>query len=71
MAAPAVVATFGCFSYARPSNDRIRLHFENADTDRRSSLAMERRDERLADLAALFESGGEFFRVVIDDAQYR
>jgi hypothetical protein len=53
-AAPAVVATFGCFSYARPRDDRIRLHFQNADTDGRSSLAIERRDQRLADLVALF-----------------
>lgn len=29
--------------------------FQNADTDGRSSLAIERRDERLADLVALFE----------------
>ena len=54
MAAPAIVATFGCFSYARLSGDRIRLHFENADTDGPSSLAVERRGQRLADLTALF-----------------
>ena len=54
MAAPAVVATFGCFSYAQSSRDRLRLHFHNAETDGRSPLAMERRDRRLADLAALF-----------------
>jgi hypothetical protein len=53
--APATVATFGCFSYARPRDDRIRLHFQNADTDGRSSLAIERRDQRLAELTALFE----------------
>ena len=55
MAAPAIVATFGCFSYARLSGDRIRLHFENADTDGPSSLGIERLGLRLADLAALFE----------------
>jgi hypothetical protein len=55
MAAPAIVATFGCFSYSRLSDDRIRLHFENADTDGPSSLAVERRGQRLADLTALFE----------------
>ncbi len=38
MAAPAIVATFGCFSYSRLSGDRIRLHFENADADGHSSL---------------------------------
>ena len=55
MAAPGIVATFGCFSYSRLSGDRIRLHFENADTDGPSSLGIERLDQRLADLAALFE----------------
>ena len=54
MAAPAIVATFGCFSYSRLSGDRIRLHFENADTDGHSSLGMDRRGQRLADLTALF-----------------
>ena len=55
MVPPDVVATFGCFSYARLSNDRIRLHFHNAETDGRSPLGTERRGQRLADLAALFE----------------
>ena len=54
MAAPAIVATFGCFSYSRLSGDRIRLHFENADTDGHSSLGIDRRGQRLADLTALF-----------------
>ena len=54
MAAPAIVATFGCFSYSRLSGDRIRLHFENAGTDEHSSLGIDRRGQRLADLAALF-----------------
>jgi hypothetical protein len=54
MAAPAIVATFGCFSYARLSGDRIRLHFENADTDGHSSLRIDRLGQRLADLTALF-----------------
>jgi hypothetical protein len=49
------VATFGCFSYARSSGDRIRLHFQNAETDGHSPLGIERLDRRLADLAALFE----------------
>ena len=51
--APPVVATFGCFSYG-VANDRIRLHFLNAETDERSPLARERRDRRLDELAALF-----------------
>lgn len=55
MAAPGVVATFGCFAYARLSDDRIRLHFENAERDESSPLAVERRGQRLADLTALFE----------------
>jgi hypothetical protein len=33
MAAPSVVANFGCFAYARSSGERIRLHFQNAETD--------------------------------------
>jgi hypothetical protein len=54
MAAPAIVATFGCFSYSRLSGDRIRLHFENADTDGHSSLGINRLGQRLADLTGLF-----------------
>jgi hypothetical protein len=54
MAGPPVVATFGCFSYARSSADRIRLHFENAEPDGHSPLGIDRRGARLADLAALF-----------------
>jgi hypothetical protein len=54
MAAPAIVATFGCFSYGRSSPDAIRLHFENADADGHSSLGIDRLDRRLEDLAALF-----------------
>jgi len=53
--APPVVATFGCFAYARLRGDRIRLHFRNAETDGHSPLGIERRGQRLAELAALFE----------------
>jgi hypothetical protein len=53
--APDVVATFGCFSYARLGPDRLRLHFENAEQGPVSPLGAERRDQRLADLTALFE----------------
>jgi len=55
VAAPNVVATSGCFSYARLGDDRIRLHFQNAEPDGRSPLGIERLGRRLADLAALFE----------------
>jgi hypothetical protein len=51
---PGFVAMFGCFSYARLSNDRIRLHFHDADRDGRSPLGSDRRDRRVAELAALF-----------------
>ncbi len=53
-APPGIVATFGCFSYALLSEGRIRLHFGNAEPDGHSPLGIERRDRRLADLAALF-----------------
>ena len=52
-AGPDVTATFGCFAYAPLGSDRVRLHFENNETDG-SPLAVERRGERLADLAELF-----------------
>ena len=55
---PGVVATFGCFSYARSTEDRIRLHFGNAERDGPSPLALERRRARLGDLARLFEHVG-------------
>jgi hypothetical protein len=51
---PALVATFGCFAYSRLSDTRLRIHFRNAETDGQSPLAIERRDQRLADLTALF-----------------
>lgn len=68
MAAPPVEATCGCFSYSRLSGDRIRLHFQNAETDGHSPLGIERLGQRLADLAALFEhvrrTGSEPLRVI-------
>jgi hypothetical protein len=51
---PGLVATFGCFAYARLSDDRIRLHFDNAETDGRSPLSRECQRRRIADLKALF-----------------
>jgi len=55
LTAPGVVATFGCFSYSPSSGGRIRLHFLNAERDGHSPLAIDRLEQRLADLAALFE----------------
>ena len=53
--APTVVATFGCFAYAWLGEDRIRLHFLNAEPDARSPLGVERQGQRRAELVALFE----------------
>jgi len=52
--APPVVATFGCFSYARSGSGPVRLHFRNAETDGVSPLAADRAGQRRAELAALF-----------------
>ncbi len=54
VAGPPVTAKFGCFAYSRLREDRLRLHFENTETDGASSLGSARRSERVADLAALF-----------------
>lgn len=51
---PCLVGTFGCFSYSRLSNGHIRLHFQNAEPDGTSPLALDRRGHRLADLTQLF-----------------
>jgi hypothetical protein len=53
-AGPAPAITTGCFWYSRLDDDRIRLHFQNAETEGRSPLGLERLDRRMADLAALF-----------------
>lgn len=55
MAAEAVEATVGCFSYARLAGGRIRLHFDNAETDGHSPLAKGRVGRRMAELSALSE----------------
>ena len=55
-APPGIVATRGCFSYARLGDDRIRLHFLNVEPDGRSPLGQDRVEQRRADLAALFEA---------------
>jgi hypothetical protein len=54
--APATVMTCGCFSYARLSENRIRLHFQNAETDGRSPLAVENVDRRTAELMTIFKN---------------
>ena len=55
MAGPPVVAAFGCFSYALWRGDRIRLHFQNTDTEGHSSLGVACVGQRRADLTALFQ----------------
>jgi hypothetical protein len=52
---PPVVAAFGCFSYGRLDDGRIRLHFTNAEANGDSPLARERVGRRLAELTTLFE----------------
>lgn len=51
---PSVVASVGCFSYARLSSDHIRLHFRNAEIGGHSPLALARRGHRREELRALF-----------------
>jgi hypothetical protein len=53
-AGPPVVATFGCFSYALMQENRIRLHFQNANTEGHSALGVACLGQRRADLTALF-----------------
>ena len=52
---PFVVATFGCFSYAREQPERIRIHFENVEADDRPPLGVDCIAARRAELRALFE----------------
>jgi hypothetical protein len=53
-AAPGIVATFGCFSYASDGEDRIRLHFENRDAGPGSPLGAARIEARHEELRELF-----------------
>lgn len=46
--------SFGCFSYALWSNNRVRLHFRNV-TNERGSLGKKQMPKRLAELKAMFE----------------
>jgi len=50
---PALVASFGCFSYGRLDDERLRLHFHDAEQSGCSPLATECRARRVAELAAL------------------
>lgn len=54
-AKPQTAATFGCFSYSRFEDDRVRLHFENLDTQKSSSLGDFFVNQRCAELTQLFE----------------
>ena len=51
---PELVASVGCFGYARLDGDRVRLHFRDAETDGHAPLGIARRDRRIAELRALF-----------------
>lgn len=52
---PSAVATIGCFSYARLSASRLRIHFRDTDASGHSPLAPDRRGHRLEELRALSE----------------
>jgi len=53
-AGPPPVMGAGCFWYSRLDEGRIRLHFQNAETDGESPLGAERLDRRMADLTTVF-----------------
>ena len=53
--APGIVASVGCFSYARLGNGRIRLHFHNVEPPGVSPLAADRQVQRRDELRRLFE----------------
>ena len=52
--APAVAATFGCFSYAVPDGHHVRLHFRDTEADEVSPLGAARINQRRSELSALF-----------------
>lgn len=64
---PGLVATFGCFGYARLDDRRIRLHF-HGEGDTEAPLSVGRCDQRRSDLAALFahvkQDGSDDVRVI-------
>jgi hypothetical protein len=51
---PGVVATSGCFAYARRADGSLRIHFANVEPDGGAPLALERQAQRVAELGALF-----------------
>ena len=51
---PADQPDFGCFSYAVWPDNRIRLHFHNAETPENSPLSRHRIDVRLSELRQMF-----------------
>jgi len=52
-APPSVIATFGCFSYASETEQKVRLHFHHVHRDGGSPLADSCRSSRLAELREL------------------
>lgn len=50
-----MVATFGCFSYARQDAECVRIHFQNIEPARVSPLSTDRLPVRLAELRSLFD----------------
>jgi hypothetical protein len=50
-----VVATFGCFSYARQDAGCVRIHFQNIEPAMVSPLSIDRLPVRLAELYLLFD----------------
>ncbi len=52
--APPLVATVGCFSYARHSANVVRMHFRSAEADGGSPLAAANTERRRSELATLF-----------------
>jgi hypothetical protein len=66
--APGVVASVGCFSYARLAKGEIRLHFHPVESEGVSPLGAHRTAQRRQELGALFgevlRREGEAVRVV-------
>jgi hypothetical protein len=63
-AGPDVVASSGCFGYARLDDERIRLHFQDTETDGHGPLDADRADRRRAELATLLAGVDPRLRVI-------
>jgi hypothetical protein len=50
-----MVATFGCFSYAKQDAKCVRIHFQNIEPPMVSPLSIDRLPVRLAELRSLFD----------------